>query len=151
TTPTTLAPPAARSGLVALAASATKVTLTWQDNSSNESGFRIQRSSNGGGSGTQIAQVGAGVTTYTDTTVSKNKSYSYRVCVYNASGNSADRNAAAVMTPAKGPSLNPTPGGLTPPSPDSGGIMPITPPPAQRLHSPAGAVSVRHKGHSRQL
>src|SRR5262249_693378 len=46
TTPATPAPPAAPSGLVAVASSATKVTLTWQDNSSNESGFRIQRSSN---------------------------------------------------------------------------------------------------------
>src|SRR5262249_52503263 len=54
TTPATLAPPAAPSGLVAVASSATKVTLSWKDNSSNESGFGIQRSSNGGSSWTQI-------------------------------------------------------------------------------------------------
>src|SRR5262249_60111396 len=87
------------------------------------------------------------VTTYTDASVSRNKSYSYRVRAYNASGYSAYSNVAAVTTPAKAPSLNPAPGGLTPPSPDSGGIMPITPPPAQPPHSPAAAPSRPPKGH----
>jgi hypothetical protein len=106
TTPATLAPPAAPSSLVAVAGSATRVALSWKNNSSNESGFTIERSTNTGSSWTQIAQVGAGVTTYTDTTVSKNKSYSYRVRAYNASGYSAYSNVTAVTTPAKAPSLN---------------------------------------------
>ena len=70
TTPAAPVPPAAPLGLVAVAGSATRVTLTWHDNSSNESGFYIKRSTNGGKSWTQIAQVGSNVTSYTDTSVS---------------------------------------------------------------------------------
>src|SRR5262249_4273367 len=73
TTPGAPAAPAAPSGLVATAGSATNVTLSWRDNAGNESGFRIERSSNGGKGWTQIAQVGTNVTSYTDTTVSARK------------------------------------------------------------------------------
>src|SRR5207237_1362107 len=43
---TPLAPPAAPTGLVATAASQTTIRLTWTDNSSNETGFKIERSTN---------------------------------------------------------------------------------------------------------
>ena len=99
TTPAAPVPPAAPLGLVAVAGSATRVTLTWHDNSSNESGFYIKRSTNGGKSWTQIAQVGSNVTSYTDTSVSARKTYSYRVRAYNSSGTSAYSNVATVTTP----------------------------------------------------
>ena len=99
TTPAAPVPPAAPLGLVAVAGSATRVTLTWHDNSSNESGFYIERSTNGGKGWTQIAQVGSNVTSYTDTSVSACKTYSYRVCGYNSSGTSAYSNVAKVTTP----------------------------------------------------
>jgi hypothetical protein len=95
--------PAAPSNLSATAASGTKVNLAWTDNSSNETGFKIQRSSNGGSSWTQIATVGQGVTSYSDTAVSKKKTYQYRVAAYNGAGTSDWSNVATVTTPAKAP------------------------------------------------
>lgn len=94
--------PAAPSSLTATAGSATRVNLTWTDNSNNETGFIIQRSSNGGG-WSQIATVGAGATSYSDTTVRKKQKYQYRVLAYNTYGNSAWSNVATVNTPNRGP------------------------------------------------
>jgi hypothetical protein len=140
TTPATLAPPAAPSGLVAVSTSATSVSLSWHDNSSNENGFYIARSTNNGKSWTQIAQVGAGVTIYTDTSVSARKTYSYRVRAYNGSGTSAYSNVATVTTLAHGPSLDlaPGPGGLAQPSFGFEGTMPITPTWPGPAHRQAG-------------
>ena len=57
------AAPAAPGGLVARAASKTRITLSWTDNAGNETGFRIERCSGAGCTDfTRIAQVGAGVT-----------------------------------------------------------------------------------------
>jgi hypothetical protein len=105
TTPTTSLPPAAPSSQVAVAGSTSSVTLTWQDSSNNELGFLIERSTNGAKSWTQIGQVGANVTSYTDTSVNKGKTYCYRVRAYNAIGNSVYSNVATVTTPIKGPSV----------------------------------------------
>ena len=44
---TTFAPPAAPSNLVATAASSSQINLTWTDNSSNEDGFKLYRSTDG--------------------------------------------------------------------------------------------------------
>jgi hypothetical protein len=95
--------PTPPSNLTATAVSATKVNLSWTDNSSNETGFKIQRSSNGGKSWTQIATVGQDVTTYSDTSVSRSKTYQYRVAAYNSLGTSAWSNVATVTTPSKLP------------------------------------------------
>ncbi|MDQ3441591.1 MAG: DNRLRE domain-containing protein, partial [Planctomycetota bacterium] len=59
--------PAAPSTLLATGASATKVNLTWADHSSDETGFKIERKTGAGGTWSQIATVGAGVTSYADT------------------------------------------------------------------------------------
>jgi len=101
---TTSAPPpplpAAPSGLSATAASSTQINLSWTDNSGNESGFRIERCRNPNCTNfAQIAQVGAGVTTFADTTVNRNTAYNYRVRAFNAAGNSAYSNTASVKTP----------------------------------------------------
>jgi fibronectin type 3 domain-containing protein len=103
TTPAMPAVPAAPSSLTAAAASASRVNLSWHDNSTNEDGFRIERSSNGGKSWTQIAQIGANATTFADTSVSGRKSYVYRVRAFNAGGNSAYSNVATVTTPRAAP------------------------------------------------
>src|SRR5262249_23000397 len=54
-------PPAAPNGLGATAISGSQIKLSWQDLSNNESGFKIERSTNGV-SFTQIATVGANIT-----------------------------------------------------------------------------------------
>jgi acid phosphatase type 7 len=101
---TTSAPPAplpaAPSGLSVAAVSSTQVNLSWTDNSGNESGFRIERCRNPNcTSFTQIAQIGANVTTFADTTVNRNTAYNYRVHAFNVTGNSAYSNTTSVKTP----------------------------------------------------
>src|SRR5207244_1454318 len=77
-------PPAAPSNLIAVIVSATKINLTWVDNSTNETGFVIQRQVVGTAKWTTIAQVGANVTNYSDITVNSRKSYQYRVYATNS-------------------------------------------------------------------
>jgi hypothetical protein len=101
TSATTLTPiPTAPSTLVATAASTTQVTLTWVDNSSNETGFYIERSPDDS-TWTQITSVAANTTTYNDTGLSSSTAYYYRVRAYNAGGDSAYTNVsnATTLTP----------------------------------------------------
>lgn len=79
------APPAAPSELVARATTS-EIYLTWQDNSENEEGFVIERSQ-GGGPFSEIARVGANVTSYVDTGLPSGVTFCYRVCAYNGEGN----------------------------------------------------------------
>ena len=48
------------------------------DNSNNEDGFRIERSTDGVNF-TQVAQLGSNVTSYTSSNLTKNRLYYYRV------------------------------------------------------------------------
>jgi subtilisin family serine protease len=70
--------------LKAIAVSASKVNLTWTDNATGETGFKIERSTDGA-MWTQIATVGANVTSYSSIGLTANKSYYYRVRAYNSS------------------------------------------------------------------
>ncbi len=64
-----------------------QVTLTWVDNATNETGFKIERKlSNGVYS--LISTVAANTTTYTDASVATGQTYTYRVYSYNTTGNS---------------------------------------------------------------
>jgi hypothetical protein len=67
---------------------AAQLTLTWTDNASNESGFRVERRLNPAGSYSEIRTLGPNVTTYADTTVTAGQGYCYRVRAYNSAGNS---------------------------------------------------------------
>jgi subtilisin family serine protease len=91
--------PAAPSELTALAVSSSQIHLSWTDNSNNETGFKIERSTDNR-SYTQIATVGAGVTTFSDTGLSRNRRYYYRVRAYNEFGNSTYSNTANARTRA---------------------------------------------------
>jgi len=104
-------PPAAPSGLTATAQSPTSVLLNWIDNSNNETGFTIQRSTSSTFGGTITTfTVGANVTTFTDTTVVGVTTYYYRVRAFNPTGPSAWSNTASVTTPNPLPAA---PSGLT--------------------------------------
>jgi hypothetical protein len=65
--------------------SRTSVSLTWRDNSDNEDGFHIYRGLSSS-SLSLIATVGANVTSYTDTGLSRRTRYYYKVCAYNSYG-----------------------------------------------------------------
>src|SRR5262249_20414133 len=71
-------------------------TLSWTDTSSNETGFYVDRSPDGGVTWVRIAQLAANVTSYGDGSVSSGKTYIYRVCAYNGLGNSGYSNAVSV-------------------------------------------------------
>jgi subtilase family serine protease len=90
--------PAAPTNLTVTSATRTQVGLSWVDNATNATGYVIQRSGNGS-SWTQVGTVGAGATTFTDNTVSRHKTYYYRVYAYNSVGNSAYSNTVTAVTP----------------------------------------------------
>jgi hypothetical protein len=78
-----------------------KVNLTWNDNSSNELGFIIQRKLGDSASVsafTSIDTVGANTVSYNDLTTKDTTKYSYRVYAYNADTTSAYTNIATITT-----------------------------------------------------
>jgi hypothetical protein len=83
--------PDAPSNLTTTAISSSQINLAWQDNSTNETGFKIERNINGGAY-SQIDTVGAGITTYSNTGLSTYTVYCYRARAYNAAGDSAYSN-----------------------------------------------------------
>lgn len=106
---TTGAVPAAPSNLIVAALSGTQISLSWRDNSNNGLGFKVERKIVGG-SYTQIAVVGANTTAYSDTGLSSNTTYFYRVRAYNSIGNSAysQEVSAATGVPAAPAALTAT-------------------------------------------
>jgi len=73
-----------------------RIDLNWTDNSSGETGFKIERSTNGS-KFSQIASVGAGATTYSNTNgLRRGKLYYYRLRAYNSAGNSPYSNTISV-------------------------------------------------------
>jgi titin len=92
-------PPTAPSGLIANSSGTSLVNLAWVDNSSNEDGFKLERSIDGV-TYIQIAVVGANSFAYTDTGVAAATTYYYRVRAYNAVGNSDYSNLANATTQA---------------------------------------------------
>ncbi|MBN1676019.1 MAG: CotH kinase family protein, partial [Kiritimatiellae bacterium] len=102
-------PPAAPGGLAAAAQSVSEIRLTWTDNSSNETGFKIERSPNGSSSWSQIATPTANATTYTDSGLAAAATFYYRVRAYNGAGNSPYSGIAGATTQQGLPAA---PGGL---------------------------------------
>jgi PKD repeat protein len=86
-------PPSAPTALSVQRDNKTKATLTWTDTSGNETGFQIERSTDGT-TFTQIATVGANVTQYQDSGVTK--AYYYRVRAINSAGTSGYSNTVQV-------------------------------------------------------
>jgi len=78
-------PPAAPSNLSVTNVTRTSLTLNWQDNSNNELGFTIQRATNSSFTKNLVTfDVGADVTFYNDSGLTKNTKYFYRVLAFNA-------------------------------------------------------------------
>ena len=97
---TTLAAP---SGLTAASTASTQINLSWTNNSATETGFNIDRSTDGIHF-TQVATVGASSTTYSDSGLAELTKYYYEVQAFNTSGGSAFSNVANATTPILAPS-----------------------------------------------
>jgi hypothetical protein len=96
------ATPAAPTGLTAAATSRSRIQLTWRDNANNETGFRIERCQGSGCTNfTTIATVGANVTSFRNTGLARDTSYTYRIQAINAAGASAFSNTATAVTPRR--------------------------------------------------
>ncbi|HXB96239.1 MAG TPA: fibronectin type III domain-containing protein, partial [Puia sp.] len=79
--------PAAPSNLKATALSYKSIQLNWTDNSTNETGFEIWRSTSPNNSGAAIlTTTGAGATSFIDSTASASTQYFYEVRAVNANG-----------------------------------------------------------------
>jgi len=81
-----------------------KLTISWTDNLDNETGFEVYRSTSATGTYGIIATTGANVTSYTDTTVTANKSYFYLLKAinnYGTSGATAYATGKTLALPAK--------------------------------------------------
>ena len=102
-----LAPPLSPSQLNSQIDASTQVTLSWVDNSSNESGFKIERASDFAGPFTTtlgsfnvLAEAAPNQHIYIDATLTPGTSYRYRVFAINAGGSSSPSNVMGITTPA---------------------------------------------------
>lgn len=100
--------PSAPSGFLATRTSSSAIGLVWKDNSSIESGFKIERKTGDNGTWAQVASVGANVTSYSDSGLASSTYYVYRVRAYNATANSGYSNSDGSTTLA---ATGPTPSG----------------------------------------
>jgi hypothetical protein len=97
--------PVAPSALAATALSASTINLTWIDNSDNEAGFKIERSTDNVNF-TQIGIANANTTSYLDSTLLANTLYYYRVRATNIIGDSPFTATVSATTPASTGAIN---------------------------------------------
>ncbi|PUZ23164.1 hypothetical protein DCC81_22465 [Chitinophaga parva] len=93
--------PAAPSGLTVTVNNYSKLNLAWTDNSTNETGFEIYRSTSSGGTYAIVATVAPGVKTYTDTLLNASTAYYYKIRAIGQYGESAYTAVATATTAAK--------------------------------------------------
>lgn len=92
---TPLSPP---TGLTVTAVSSSSASLSWTDHSQSEAGYKIERRLSDGVFA-EIAQVGQNVTTFSNSGLSADTTYVYRVRAFNsAAGNSAYSEEVSVKT-----------------------------------------------------
>ncbi|RKX24102.1 MAG: hypothetical protein DRP45_08960, partial [Candidatus Zixiibacteriota bacterium] len=100
--------PTPPSNLSATAVSPSQINLSWTDNASNETGFRLYRE------GLLIATLGAGATSYQDASLDCNHGYSYYIIAYNNAGESGHSNTASATTQTCPSSAPPSPNPVSP-------------------------------------
>jgi len=78
--------------------SATEISVSWQDNSDNEDGFKVDRRQSGTGDWVRVQTTGPGVESFTDSGLPADTTFYYKVKAYNAVGNSAYSSVAGATT-----------------------------------------------------
>jgi hypothetical protein len=100
--------PKAPSGLAVMSVSATRLDLSWSDNSDDESAFHIERSGGDGASWTEVAVTPSNTTSFANTGLAATTSYSYRVRAEGPGGFSLYSNTASATTQALPPPTAPS-------------------------------------------
>jgi large repetitive protein len=95
--------PTAPSGLNANATGYDRIALAWTDNSNNESGFEVVRSTASNGTYVNIGTTGAGVNNFIDSGRNASTTYWYKVRAIGATGESAFSAAVSATTQALPP------------------------------------------------
>jgi len=102
----------APSGTNAVAVSHSRIDVSWQDNSSNENGFEVHRSTAGPkGAFTLLAATGVGATSYGDGGVTPVTAYCYKVRAFRTTGSKKSYSAFSSAACATTPTL-PAPSGV---------------------------------------
>ena len=91
-------PPSPPTHLTATAFSSSRIDLAWQDNSSNETGFRVQRRVDGSDDWIEIGTTAANINTFSDEGLEPLTLYHYRVLAFSANAASEFSNEAMAMT-----------------------------------------------------
>ncbi len=97
TEPAPIPVPQAPSDLSATVLSHTEIALSWNDQSSDETGFELERSLDNGASWDLLVSLGAEVTDYTDQALAAASTYSYRVRAAGA-GDASDYSNSVTAT-----------------------------------------------------
>jgi regulation of enolase protein 1 (concanavalin A-like superfamily) len=92
--------PAAPTALTATPQSNSQIELAWSDQSTNETGFQVERSGSATGPFALVATMAANATRYVDGGLASSTAYYYRVRAINDAGASAYSNVANAMTAA---------------------------------------------------
>jgi hypothetical protein len=103
-------PPPAPPSLTATVSNGDDIDLAWTDNATNEDGFRVYRARSSGATVsdyTQIADLAADTTAYSDTGLDGGETFYYRVSAYNTVGESLSGEAFATtdLPPPSGVSI----------------------------------------------
>jgi hypothetical protein len=93
-------PPALPSATWTVPSNSSTVTITWSDNSSNEDGFRVERTLDGGTSWTTVSTTAANVRSLPDGGRSSEQQVCHRVIAFNAGGESPPSNTHCTTPPA---------------------------------------------------
>lgn len=101
-------PPAAPSNLTATASGTSTINLSWNDNSSDETSFNLERSLNSSTGFVTIATLSMNTTSYSNTGLNSSTTYYYRIQAVNATGASTWSNIANATTAAAGPPAAPS-------------------------------------------
>jgi Cohesin domain/Secretion system C-terminal sorting domain/Bacterial Ig-like domain (group 2)/Fibronectin type III domain len=102
---TIVAPPASPTGMTATAVSYSRINLAWSDNSTSESGYKLQRTPDTTGSWTEIAALPANSISYADTGLTDGTRNFYRAFAYNGGGNSGYSNLTSAVTLMRPPGV----------------------------------------------
>jgi len=102
-------PPAAPSGADAYPGSSTVASVTWVDNATNEAGFRVERSTDGGANWVAAGTSGINQSWFNDFERPSEQQLCYRVIAFNNAGDSPPSNMDCTTLPAAPTNLVATP------------------------------------------